>query len=258
MESLIEFGRGPLFRLCFSLMVLGLVRILAMTVLGIHEAYQKSSDKILNWKEIRSKTVSWLVPVGRLWTTRPLYSAISFVFHAGLIATPLFLAAHVLPWREAVGFGWPAIPQRLANWLTALVISTGVSLFIGRVGYSASRKLSHFQDFVWPLLLVVPFATGFAASNLVILPRTYQSMMLVHIFAGNLILMMIPFTKIAHCVLMPLSQLVTAVAWKFPPGAGDRVAETLGFGNRPAWMPKARLGTEPQVPAPATRAETKK
>jgi nitrate reductase gamma subunit len=248
-QSWIIFGRGPLFRLCFSLMVLGLLRIVALTLLGIYEAYQKNSDRILNWKEIRNKSFSWLVPVTRLWTMRPLYSAISFVFHVGLIATPLLLAAHILPWREAVGFGWPALPQRLADWLTVVVIATGVSLFIGRVGYSASRKLSRFQDFVWPLLLIVPFATGFAASNLAVAPRTYEWVFLIHIYAANLIMVMIPFTKIAHCVLMPLSQLVTAVAWKFPPGAGDRVAETLGFADRPTWVPKARLSTEVPVPA---------
>ena len=52
---------------------------------------------------------------------------------------------------------------------------------------------------------------------------------------------MIPFTKLAHCVLAPLSQAVTAVAWKFPPGAGDRVAATLGYADRPSWVPGARL-----------------
>ena len=53
--------------------------------------------------------------------------------------------------------------------------------------------------------------------------------MLVHVYAGDLIMLMIPFTKIAHCVLMPLSQLVTSIAWKFPAGAGDRVAGDTGL-----------------------------
>ena len=57
--------------------------------------------------------------------------------------------------------------------------------------------------------------------------------MLLHVYAADLILVMIPFTKIAHCVLAPLSQIVTAVAWKFPAGAGDRVAATLGYAGRP-------------------------
>ncbi len=37
MEAWIEFGRGPLFRLSFSLMVLGLLRILVLTVVEISQ-----------------------------------------------------------------------------------------------------------------------------------------------------------------------------------------------------------------------------
>ena len=258
MTAWIDFARGPLFRLCFALMVLGLLRIVLNTLLGVKEAYQRNPDKIVSWKEIRRQTIGWLFPVGRLWRERPIYSAFSFLFHAGMIVTPLFLASHILLWRSAVGFGWPALPQHLANWLALLVIFTGTGIFLGRVLHSGARRLSKLQDFLWPLLIMTPFATGYIASNAVIGPRTYQEMMLVHIYAGDLILLMIPFTKLAHCVLAPLSQLVTGIAWKFPAGAGDRVAETLGFADRPTWVPKARLATEPKVDEPATKGAIRK
>lgn len=53
MTNWIDFGRGPLFRLCFALMVLGLARILILTLLGIQEACRRNPDKIVAWKEIR-------------------------------------------------------------------------------------------------------------------------------------------------------------------------------------------------------------
>ena len=258
MTAWIDFARGPLFRLCFALMVLGLLRVVLMTLLGVKEAYQRNSDKIVSWKEIRRQTLGWLFPVGRIWKQRPVYSVISFLFHAGMIVTPLFLVSHVLLWRKAVGFGWPALPQEVANWLALLVIVTGAGIFLGRVLHAGARRLSKFQDFVWPLLIITPFVTGYIASNAVISPRTYQEMMLLHIYTGDLILLMIPFTKLAHCVLSPLSQLVTGIAWKFPAGAGDRVAETLGFADRPTWVPKARLATEPDMAEPAKKGEIRK
>ena len=175
-----------------------------------------------------------------------------------MIVTPLFLASHILLWRNSVGFGWPAIPQGWANWLTRLAIFTGVGLFLGRVLDPPARKLSRPQDFLWPLLIVTPFVTGYVASNAVIGPRTYQEMMLVHVYAGDLIMLLIPFTKIAHCVLMPLSQLVTSIAWKFPAGAGDRVVETLGFSDRPTWVPKARLSSGLGAAEPALKGGGKK
>jgi hypothetical protein len=66
-EAWINFGRGPLFRLTFSLMVLGLLRIFLLTLLGLRQAYRQSPDKIVAWKEIGRKTAGWLFPVVRLW-----------------------------------------------------------------------------------------------------------------------------------------------------------------------------------------------
>lgn len=250
MEGWLEFGRGPLFRLSFTLMTLGLLRLLVLTGVNFWEAYQRSPDKILPWKDLTAKTLSWLVPVtGSLWRKRPLYSTISFLFHVGLLIVPLFLAAHILLWEKGIGFDWPALPQALADALTYLTIAMGMALFAGRAFHGGSRSLSRFQDYFWPLLLVTPFATGAVCANLGVSPRLYGQLMLVHVYSANLIMALIPFTKIAHCVLLPVSQYVAGLAWKFPAGAGQRVAETLGYQDRPTWVERPRLATNKiQVP----------
>jgi nitrate reductase gamma subunit len=165
---------------------------------------------------------------------------VSFAFHV-LMLTPLFLAAHILLWERTTGVRWPALPQAAADWMTLATAAAALALFVGRLAHPGSRALSRLQDYVWPLLLAIPFATGYICSNLPLAPRAYQALMLIHIYTGNLIMIMIPFTKIAHCVLLPLSQVVTSVAWKFPPGAGDRVAATLGQADRPTWAERARV-----------------
>lgn len=245
MEGWVEFGRGPLFRLAFCLMVLGLVRVVVLTIAGIVEAYRRNSDRIVPWKGIALQTLGWLAPVGRLWRGRPVYSVTSFLFHVGLLAVPLFLAAHVRLWRQATGFSWPGLPQLPADYLTLLTIAAGMGLFFGRVFHRGARALSRLQDYTWPLLLVFPFATGYACSHAALSPRGYQSVMLLHVYSANLIMIMIPFTKTAHCVLAPFSQVVTAVAWKFVPRAGDRVAATLGYADLPDWIPNARSAALP-------------
>lgn len=249
MEAWIEFGRGTLFRLSFSLMALGLLRVLVLTIFEITAAYRRSPDRVVAWREIARQTLGWLVPLGRLGRSRPLYSVLSFAFHVGLLLVPLFLASHILLWRQSLGIGWPALPQRLANSLTLLTIAAALGLFFGRVLSPAARALSRRQDYLWPLLLAVPFATGYICSQAAIGPKAYQSLMLVHVYSGDLILLLVPFTKIAHCVLAPLSQVATAIAWKFVPGAGDRVAATLGFEGQPTWVERARLGGEVGAPA---------
>jgi nitrate reductase gamma subunit len=191
--------------------------------------------------------------VAHLWKRRPVYSAISVLFHAGLLVVPLLLASHVLLWKHGLGFAWPTIPQPLADWLTLLVIATGLALFLGRSLDRGARVLSRRQDYLWPMLLALPFATGYICTNGAVGPEVYRWMMLVHVYSANLIMALMPFTKIAHCVLAPLSQLVTAISWKFPEGAGDRVAATLGHADRPTWAEKSRLGGLDPVPVPARR-----
>lgn len=241
MESWIEFGRGPLFRIAFTLMVLGLLRAVTLTVVGIVEAYWRSPDKVVNWREVRGQTLAWMFPFTRLWRARPVYSTLSFLFHAGLLVVPLFLAAHVLLWRRSTGLGWFTIPFSLANTLTGLAIVAGIGLCFGRLIDSSARKMSRPQDYGWLLLLVAPFLSGFLCTNVAVAAKTYQSLMLLHIYSADLIMLLIPFTKLSHCILAPFSQTVTAIAWKFPAGAGDRVAATLGYADSPSWVPKARL-----------------
>jgi nitrate reductase gamma subunit len=175
MESWIEFGRGPLFRIAFALMLLGLLRAVTLTLIGIVEAYRRSPDKIVNWREVRGQTLAWLFPFTRLWRARPVYSTLSFLFHAGLLLVPLFLAAHVLLWKRSTGFAWYAIPHSLANSLTGLAIVAGIGLCFGRLLDSSARKMSRPQDFAWLLLLVVPFLSGFLCTNIAIGAKAYQS-----------------------------------------------------------------------------------
>jgi len=239
----LEFGRGPLFRLAFVLMVLGLLRIFILTLVGMVEAYRRNPDKILPWKDMGIKTAGWLLPFVRLTHKRPVYSVVSFLFHIGLILVPLFFSAHVLLWEREVGFAWPALSQSVADVLTLVVVVAGFALFLGRVIPRGARTISRRQEFVWPILLIVPFLTGYICTHNEVGPHAYQWMMLIHIYSANLIMVMIPFTKVAHCVLLPLSQYVSGMGWKFPAGAGDRVATTLGYAERPTWVERPRVAT---------------
>lgn len=227
MESWLEFARGPLFRLCFAIMILGLVRIFFLDIWGIIKAYRKAGDKNMPWKLIISRGLEWFFPVNKVARNRPVYSIFSVLFHIGLLIVPIFLFAHVNLWQDSVGIYWPTIPYSWAFWLTLSTIVFAVALLIGRLFNKSSSFLSRKQDYLWPLLLLIPFVTGFVCAHLNVNPGTYQFFMLMHVLAGNLIFILIPFTKIAHCVLMPLSQVVCTIAWKFPPNTDEDVCTTL-------------------------------
>jgi nitrate reductase gamma subunit len=227
MEALLNFARGPLFRLTFALMMLGLLRILVLDVWSVINSYRKAGDKSMPWRLVIRRTLQWLAPFNRVFNNRPVYSMLSILFHVGLILVPVFLYAHVLLWEKAIGISWSTLPKTVADVLTVSTIVTAILLFIGRVANRSSSFLSRKQDYLWPLLLMIPFASGFICANFAVSPSIYQIFMLIHILSGELIFLLIPFTKIAHCVLMPLSQLICTLAWKFPPETDDDICTTL-------------------------------
>lgn len=233
MEGFLDFARGPLFRLTFAIMVLGLLRVLLLDLWGMAEAYYKAADKKIPWGLTISRTVEWLVPVKRLTNNRALYSIASILFHIGLILVPLFLFAHVALWEGSLGFGWWTLPKVWADWLTISTIAFGLALLIGRLSSRTARGLSRKQDYFWPILLIVPFVTGYICANMAVAPSTYRAFMLIHVLSGELIFVLLPFSKIAHCVLQPLSQFVSVIAWKFPAETDDDVAITLNKKGTP-------------------------
>jgi len=233
MGSFYDFVAGPLFRLTFLIMILGLLRIFVLTIWGAIQAHSQAGDKTLPWKQIVENTAGWLIPIGRLWKKRPLYSITSFVFHIGLILVPIFLFEHIRLLNNSIGVSWFSISDNLADILTIVTVITAVALFIGRLASKEARFLSRPQDYFWPVLLAIPFVTGYFANNMALGAGTYHITMLVHMLSAELIFVMVPFTKVAHCVLVPLSQLVTNQGWRFPADSGTGVAKTLGKEEMP-------------------------
>lgn len=223
MNALLDFACGVLFAFSFSLMILGLFRLVALALLGTGEAFLRAGDRTIDYAAILRDTLSWLFPIRRWAAGRPAYSLISIAFHVGLIPVPFFLAAHIHLWKQATGVSWPAMPQILADVLTVVTILGGIALFWGRILNRSARAISRLQDFLWPLLLTVPAFSGFLCANFDLSAGAYRYWMLVHVLSANVIMICIPFTKLAHCVLMPLTQLVGSIGWKFRAEAGNRI-----------------------------------
>ncbi len=239
MESWIEFASGPLFRLAFSIFLLGLARAVFLTVWSIGRAYARAGDKDLPIKSIWTDTIRWLFPLRLSSNNRFFYSICSIIFHVGSIIVPIFLFAHIQLWQAGLArIGWLeritqawlflSLPRLLADALTILTVATAIILLVERIRSSASRVISRVQDILWPILVGLPFLTGFLCAHPSYSPIAYHTSMLVHILSADLVLALIPFTKIAHCVVVPFSQLISELGWRFPESSGRDVEITLG------------------------------
>lgn len=232
METWVEWARGPAFIFAFTFMLLGLIRHATLTVWEVTRAMRRAGDRTLPYRQICIATLKWLFPVGKL-KGRLVLSLTSVFFHIAILIVPLFLGGHIALWARGLGISWPAIPNGLADVLTIVAIITGVALVIQRAAARATRALSRFQDYALPLVITVPFASGFLLMHPAMNPFAYEAMLFVHVISADVLFILIPVTKLSHMVLIPSVQLVSEVAWHWPADAGSKLAVTLGKENEP-------------------------
>ena len=232
METWLQWARGPVFLFAFSFMALGLIRHVVLTAWEMVRAVRRAGDKNIPYGQLIVATLKWLLPVGKL-RSRLLFGLTTLVFHISILLVPIFLAGHIALWARGLGVSWPALPNQAADVLTLLAIFTAVALVLQRALARDTRALSRFQDFALPLLVALPFASGFLVMHPSISPVSHEAAMLVHVMSANLLLVLIPVTKLSHIALMPSVQLVTEIAWHWPPDAGSKLAATLGKEEEP-------------------------
>ncbi len=232
MNAWIEFARGPLFLFALTFMLLGMLRLAVLTAFELWRAMRRAGDKSLPKRQILVATVKWLFPLTKMGN-RFFYSLTSVVFHVAILIVPLFLAGHIALWTRATGLSWPALPNPVADILTIVAVVTALALVLQRLGAKATRKLSRLQDYLMPLLVALPFVSGLFLMHPAYSPFSYKASLLLHVLSGDLILILMPVTKLSHAVLMPSLQAVSEVGWHFPPDAGSKLAISLGKEGEP-------------------------
>ena len=213
-------------------MVLGLIRHIVVTVSEMMKTVGRAGNKDVAYRQVFAATMKWLFPVGQL-RQRFFFSITSLMFHVAIIVVPIFLAGHIALWKSGTGLSWPAISNGLADVLTITAVATAVLLVVQRAAARDSRALSRFNDYALPLLIAVPFVAGFLVMHPTWNPFSYELALLVHIMSANVLLILIPLTKLSHMVLLPATQLVSELGWHFPPDAGRKVAVDLGKEGQP-------------------------
>jgi len=140
-----------------------------------------------------------LLPFGlRALRQQPVLGAVTFVFHLCIVLTPVFLLAHIVLIYESWQIQWFSLPDTVADIMTIIVIA-GTLYFAGRrLLRPEVRAVTDFSD--WAILFVINgiFLTGLLAYHHW---GPYRPLLITHIVLGEILLLMIPFTKLMHMVL---------------------------------------------------------
>lgn len=198
MYQLFEILRGPGAWLAFTVFLVGLAVRLAF-LLGLSKERDKVIYNHFNWSWAWRSIGHWLLPLGSVsFRQQPLFGLVFWVFHLCLLAVPLFLSAHNVLWNQAFGVSLPSLPDQLADYGAMAVMAAVVFLFVRRLARPEVRILSSSWDYALLLLVLAPFLFGFLAYRQI---GPYDVMLNLHILFGELLLVIIPFSKLGHVML---------------------------------------------------------
>jgi nitrate reductase gamma subunit len=193
--SIYNLVRGPFVWIAFLVFI-------GMSAYKIRRLYlMAKNEKVvlpaIKWEATRKSILHWVIPFGsRNWRMRWPITLTTFVFHIGLVFTPIFLLSHNILWYESWGISWWTLPETVADIMTLLVIVTSVIFFMRRIFAPEVKFVTSADDFLILAISFFPFLTGFLAYHEWLLP--YKPMVILHILFGELMLIAIPFTRLAH------------------------------------------------------------
>lgn len=189
---------GPLLWITFIISLGGmLVRLLFLYRLSRKKDQVFYNHVSFSWG--LKSILYWLVPWSNAsMRNQPVFTGMVFAFHLTLLAVPLFLDAHNVLWDEAFGLSLWSIPDQLADLMTIVFIGSAVFLFIRRITRAEVRILSSAWDYILLFMTSAPFITGFLAYHQW---GHYETLLILHILFAEILLLLIPFTKLSHMIL---------------------------------------------------------
>ncbi|MBU2054150.1 MAG: hypothetical protein KJ936_05630 [Proteobacteria bacterium] len=171
-------------------------------------------------KRVKKTVVQYIVAgltslQGTLWKTDPLMMIVTSVFHVCLILAPIFLLGHNMLLDQSWGLSLWSLPESFTNGLTIVVLICAAFFMMRRLFLARVRAITSFHDYFVLLIAVAPFLTGFLAYHQWF---DYRIVMILHILAGELMLITIPFTKLGHMLFFFLYRFFIGSEYSFTRG----------------------------------------
>jgi nitrate reductase gamma subunit len=105
--------------------------------------------------------------------------------------------------EESWNVGWWVLPDGLAQIMTLIVIAGCVFFLVRRLINQEVHYVTAVSDYIILAIVAAPFVTGFLAYFQWF---EYQILMILHILAGEIMLVAIPFTRLSHMLFAPLTR----------------------------------------------------
>ena len=201
--ELLTLARGSALNWALAIFVFGIVlRFFEIFGLGRKPdlAKPRSDSPGSGWRTMFTRS---LPPEGML-KREPVTYISGYVFHIGLFVVIFFLASHIAFFRSMTGLSWPNLPTALVDaFVVAAIVALGV-LLAHRLNNKVKRLLSGVGDYLAWAVTLLPLLTGYMAYHHLFVE--YTLMLALHIFSVELLLVLLPFTKLFHTFSLFISR----------------------------------------------------
>ncbi len=119
-----------------------------------------------------------------------------YIFHIGLAIVVFLFAPHIKLIESLIGLSWPGLPSQIIDLVAVVTMAAMVVVLVDRINKPVKRFLSTFEDYFTWLVTFLPVLTGWLAVQHLLLP--YTTMLALHILTVEMLLVVLPFTKLFH------------------------------------------------------------
>ena len=203
-----SFVEGPLLWVAFLTFIIGSLLRVALFV-----SVSRKRDKViyqhLSWKYVFATIGRWLLPLNKDVSKNPVFTISGYIFHICLIVVPIWFSGHITLWQESrLEWSWSAIPDGLADWMTIVFLGIALFFLLRRIISADIRLLSTFSDYFLLVVTALPFLSGYFVTHGTLdgIGFLGDNMQVIHMLTGELMLILIPFTKLSHYILFFFSR----------------------------------------------------
>ena len=201
--ELLVWARGPGLALALGLCSFGVIlRFVEILSLGRKTDLSpaRADTPGSGWRTLLSRS---LPPPGMV-ERAPLTYFGGYVFHSGMAITVFFFAPHIELIRGLFGLRGSGLPNSLIDVATIAAILAMIALLIGRFADPVKRLISGGGDWLAWALTFAPLITGYAAYHHWF--ANYTLTLAVHILSVELLLVLLPFSKLFHAFSLFLAR----------------------------------------------------
>ncbi len=201
--DLLTFARGSALNWALIVFAAGVVLRL-FEILGLGRKADLARPRLdtpgSGWRTLFTRSIP---PEGMLKRDPVTYIG-GYVFHLGLFVAILFFAPHIEFFRSMTGLGWKSLPTALVDAsVVASLVALG-ALLAHRLNNRVKRMLSGFGDYLAWTVTLLPLLTGYMAYHHLFVE--YTLMLALHLFSVELLLVLLPFTKLFHTFSLFISR----------------------------------------------------